>query len=304
MWELNRATLLTINDNNGALFPMYQHADRSVVVPVLGNEPPDMPKITEAAIGEVRVTDAALLLGRGLSLATEVVLTNRNQCPAGQAALLSFAEALRRGCQAELDIDPSELVVGLQPRAVDGAQTAAVYVADTLENGAGYALELVSGRLEAVLARITEDVGGRWSLPTHSECDTSCPDCLRSWDNRHVHAALDWRLALDVADLARGQELQLDRWLSLGPAAAEEFRRGFQNSLAKLTVLEVDGVLVLRAGHKATAVGHPLWSRDSSRLNPRQSTLRFALGAEGLDVQWTDVRTLRNRPDQVFSMLR
>lgn len=303
VWELEQATLLTINDNNGALFPMYQHSDRSVIVPTLETDANAMPKLTDAAIGEVRVTDAALLLGRGLSLSAGVVLTGRETCPSGHAALTSFAEALRRGCQAELDIDPGELVVGLQPRSIDGRRTAAVYVADTLENGAGYALELVNGRLDSVLRRIVGEVGARWARHPHNLCDTSCPDCLRSWDNRNLHGALDWRLALDVAELAIGRELQIDRWMSLAPTATKQFVDGFGEAFDDLEERSADGIRVLTAGKRAVPIGHPLWSHDAALSNTRQQAVDKILRGDGLSVRWTDVRTLRNRPDQVFALL-
>lgn len=77
--------------------------------------------------------------------------------------MTSFGEALRRGCHAELDIDPSELVVGLQPRRVSGTQTTAVYLEDTLENGAGYATELTkSDHLQRVLSVVLGQVADRW----------------------------------------------------------------------------------------------------------------------------------------------
>ena len=303
VWELEQARLLTINDNNGALFAMYQHSDRSVIVPTIETEANAMPKLPDAAIGEIRVTDAALLLGRDMRLETGVILTSRDACPSGHAALTSFAEALRRGCQAELDIDPSELVVGLQPRSVDGRRTAAIYVADTLENGAGYALELVNGRLDAVLQRIVGEVGEQWSRSPHDNCDTSCPDCLRSWDNRSVHGSLDWRLALDVADLAAGRPMELERWMRLSPFATRQFVVGFGGAFDDLVEREIGGVDVLVAGSRAVAVGHPLWSHDSNTLDPQQAAVEEQLKGEGLVPRWTDVRTLRNRPDQVFGLL-
>ena len=43
----------------------------------------------------------------------------------------------------------------------------------------------------------------RMNAPAHaSACDTSCPDCLRSYSNLAYHSLLDWRLAIDMAALA------------------------------------------------------------------------------------------------------
>lgn len=301
VWGLEQAKLLTINDNNGRLFPMYSHSDKSVIVPVVGTDPGSMAKRDEAAIGEVRVTDATLMLVRDAELVTGVVPTDRSIAAAGQAAMLSFAEALRRGCQAELDIDPSELVVGIQPRTVGGVRTAAVYVADTLENGAGYAVELGGGRLGDVLERLADEVGLTWAGRAHSECDSSCPDCLRSWDNRHLHGALDWRLALDVTDLALGRHLPADRWADVAHQSAGQFVSAFGEAVEGLSVDETAGVVVLSAGRVAVPVGHPLWSADSSYFNDEQTVVEELLRAAGRTVRWTDARTLRARPDRVFA---
>lgn len=302
VWQLDDARLLTINDNNGQLFTMLRHSNRSVIVPLQGEEPAGMDPLPPAAIGEVRVTDAALLLGSRVALPRGVVSTDRTACPSGAAAMHSFAEALRRGCEAELDIDPGELVVGLQSRTIDGERTSAIYVADTLENGAGYAVELAGGLLDKVLHAITSTLADRWREPAHIQCDASCPDCLRSWDNRHLHPALDWRLALDVAQLARGEALCTDRWLALGAAAAEHFLAGFHEALPGLALEEVNGLVTLRLG-RTVVVGHPLWPQRGPDLVPAQQEVARRLRDEGHEVEWTDVRTLVQRPDQVYRRL-
>ncbi|MFE6229377.1 DEAD/DEAH box helicase [Cellulosimicrobium sp. NPDC057862] len=305
VWMLEQAKLLTINDSNGQLFTMYQHSDKSVIVPLESSSAPTMPKVGEAAIGEVRTTDAALLLIRGASLESGVVATARGDCPSGNAAMLSFAEALRRGCQSELDIDPAELTVGIQPRTIEGVRTAAVYLADTLDNGAGYALELARRRVGSVLDRLHGQIATSWADASHTRCDTSCPDCLRSWDNRHLHGALDWRLALDVADLALGRALDTDRWREVTERAARGFVRGFGEAVedgpGRIAIEERDGVTVLTAGKIAVPVGHPLWSRDVDHLEEVQRRVAESLSADSFSVRWSDARTLRNRPDKVFS---
>ena len=46
---------------------------------------------------------------------------------------------------------------------------------------------------------------GDWNDKHHAACASSCLDCLRSYDNRRLHGALDWRLALDMLDLLAGE---------------------------------------------------------------------------------------------------
>jgi DEAD/DEAH box helicase domain-containing protein len=304
VWKQEQARLLTINDNNGRLFDLYDASDRTVIVPLFEAPPAGMKKRESAAIGEVRVTDAVLLLPSGLPIPGGVVATTSSACPSGFAALTSFGDALRRGCQSELDIDPSELTVGLQPRKVGETRTASVYVADTLENGAGYAVELARGpRLEAVLKAILGTVADRWTAPDHLSCDVSCPDCLRSWDNRRLHPLLDWRLALDVAELAAGRELTLNRWLADAPRLAMNFVEAFGGALDGASVVQGGDLVALSTGTKAAVIGHPLWRREEKLWTPEQQAAAAVLQNQGLKVSMIDVRQLRNQPESVYGIL-
>ncbi|MGO1316273.1 MAG: DUF1998 domain-containing protein [Cellulomonadaceae bacterium] len=304
VWSLDAANLVTVNDNNRDLFDMYRHSNNTIIVPTVETAAIDMPKVATGAIGDVRRTDAALFLVRSDVLPTQVVATDLAECASGQAAMLSFGEALRRGAQAELDIDPDELVVGLQPRRFDDTRTAAVYIADALENGAGYAAELAGMRIDAVITQLVDVVGARWSDVAHQECDSSCPDCLRSWDNRNLHPLLDWRLALDVAEIAAGNDLRLGRWFDLVPDAIEAFELAFKESLEHPYACEVvEGVHVLFHGRRAVVIGHPLWNGRRAKFTSLQEGIHQQLLAHGDTVHWTDARTLRARPVTVAGLL-
>jgi DEAD/DEAH box helicase domain-containing protein len=300
VWELDKATLLTINDNRGKQFRMYSASDRSVIVPVDGQPLTNMSLRAEGAIGEIRVTDAALLLVESEQLASKVVVSDRARCRSGFAALTSFAEAIRRGSQRELDIDPTELSSGLQSWSRHGERTAAVFLADTLENGAGYAVELARSRIDAVLARIVGELQDNWTATEHSTCDSSCPDCLRSWDNRHLHTLLDWRLALDVSELAIGATLKVDRWFADVSSDADSFEEGFARAIDSLHRDEVCGITVLRSRGRSVAIGHPLWIYRPDGWNELQNSVASQVDGE---LWWSDARTLRMRPDLVFRAL-
>jgi DEAD/DEAH box helicase domain-containing protein len=300
VWELPSATLLTINDNRGQQFRMYGAADRSIVVPIDGQPIATMALRAEAAIGEIRTTDAALLLVESDQLMTRVVVSDRSRCLSGHSALSSFAEAIRRGSQRELDIDPAELSAGLQPWLRQNERTAAIFLADTLENGAGYAVELARGRIDRVLHRIVDELGKEWLSQDHATCDGSCPDCLRSWDNRHLHTQLDWRLALDVAELALGRKLSESRWLDRVAEDASAFIAGFGEPLGGAESREVAGIHVLSTASRRVAIGHPLWVTAKDAWNDRQVKVSSEVGP---GLTWIDARTLRARPDLVFREL-
>ena len=299
VWRLDQAQLLTVNDNSGRGFRMFRQEDGSLTVE--GNGTP----AAEGAIGEVRTTDATLLLPRGVQLEGGIIPVLPKECLSGTAALRSFAEALKRGCQAELDIDPSELAGGLQPRSILGTATASVYLADTLENGAGYALELSQGpSLNRALQGIVESLSLRWESEDHATCDSSCTDCLRSYDNRFFHSKLNWRLALDVADLALGRGLNMTRWTKVADAAAQHFCSAYRDAVSdfgKPEIIEVSATPVIAVGRVAVPLVHPLWRRDEQNWNPTQRAVADDLRGRGYRVHMSDARVARSLPNSLFA---
>lgn len=299
VWSLPRQTIVTVNDNQGRQFGFESQPDGSVRAVT----PEDGVRTGVGAIGEVRVTDAVLLLGTQLALPGGVVHTDPDICPSGYAAIYSFGEALRRGAQYELDIDPGELSVGTQPRTVGSLRTELVYLSDSLENGAGYAVELGRGRVWNVIERIVTTIEEEWHGRGHAGCDTSCPDCLRAWDNRRMHGSLDWRLALDVAHLVRGEAVAATGWGATSEAAAHQFARAFRSVLPGVGVEVIDGFPAIVSPSTVALICHPLWPQSG----PAQSGAQLSAAATARDcgrrVMWTDARTLRTRPDRVWTRM-
>lgn len=219
--------------------------------------------------------------------------------------MASFAAVIRTAAKSILDIDPSELSVGVQPRLVQGTRTAMVYVADSLQNGAGYSTELArEPRVRELLAAIEENVTKVWQDARHADCDSSCADCLRSYDNRFQHGLLDWRLALDVADLATGRPLDYGRWFDLAPAAAQRFCNAYEDAIgAEIAAMEIGPLHAVVSGGRGVLLGHPLWRRDQPSWNSDQKKAAKTLQGLGVEPIMGDVRTARSAPDEVFSML-
>lgn len=301
VWALDQAQLLTVNDNGGRDFAMVRETDGSITVRE------DEAPFTTGAIGEVRTTDAVLILPTGVALEGGTIPITPSECPSGKSALRSFAEALKWGSRAELDIDPSELTGGLQPRRYGSLTTASIYLADTLENGAGYALELASGpALGLAITSISQSLAHAWEAAEHADCDSSCTDCLRSYDNRFVHGQLNWRLALDVADLCLGKSLDWQRWRSPAHNAAVHFATKYSDALAdrgRPSVLEVSGLPVVRFRQDAVVLGHPLWRIDQAGWNSTQSAVAEELAASGYRVHMHDARVARALPNSLFMNL-
>ena len=307
-----QADVLQVNDASGSLFDLVRQSDRSVVAvnPTLygGNLPEFFgrgERLEAGAIGEVRRTDVLLLDLQHLALVGEAVPTHAALCPSGFPALTSFSQVLRRGAKALLDIDEEELEVGLQPIRFGELLSRRIFIADALDNGAGFAVEIgQSETLTRLLNEIKFEFDEVWASPSHSDnCTSSCPRCLRNYQNRFTHWALDWRLALDVVDLALGLQLSLAPWAARSFHLAERFVSTYRTH-APLELTDVDGlpVIVNTQGRGACVVGHPLWRHDRSGLNEQQNEVRSRISMIGLadSVRFTDPFVLDRTPDKVF----
>lgn len=269
--------LLQYNDNRGKLFDLKRQGDGSVVAvdkSIYAKGWRDMPTtgvdVGRSAIGEIRTTDALTVDFTRLKTPTGGIPTAARVLPGGMSAMWSLAEVMRAGVKAQLDIDPQEMQSGLQHLLTKGEPTARVFLADSLDNGAGYAVEIAKAdNFEALLKQTKETLRERYEAQDHTICSTSCPDCLRSWDNQRLHGVLDWRLALDMLDLCAGEQLDLSRWFS----RTQELKSVVRSIDSGSDVVNVGSmnvpVVVLPDSKVGVVIGHPLWFREGSE-DPRQ----------------------------------
>lgn len=304
----DQAKTVKVNDNYGSGFNLRKQPDESwtVVNPEVYEEDSDAPepgRIDKPGtfIGSIRTSDVLLVELKRLDLAGSVVRTDNL---AGRSALWSFSEALKKGCEAALDLPPQELVVGLQPSRHEGFSTASIFIADALENGAGYAVELgQKENFKKVIETIRLDLNERWVQGAHgSTCATSCPDCLRSYDNRRLHGLLNWKLALDLVDLSLGEKLNTDRWFSSAHDAITAFVRLNSNFKAEM-VNGIPGVLDTDTMN-AILLSHPLWSNESKYLNEQQKLAETSLVQKGFQVIHQNGFELEREPISIFTKLR
>lgn len=195
---------------------------------------------------------------------------------AGRAALYSLAFMLRRAASVYLDIQDYELKAGIRSLEDTAAATVTgqVFLCDTLENGAGYATHLGSGTvMEELLTMISRpsarEFFDRLMAPLHADaCDTSCPDCLRSYSNLSYHSLLDWRLGIDMATLALDANaaitLASPLWARVAGIAATTLaaaRLGY-------AAITCAGVPAVTNGTDVIFVTHPLWHTEGALQPP------------------------------------
>jgi hypothetical protein len=163
---------------------------------------------------------------------------------------------LRESAARQLDVQGRELRVGLWLQPQNGSDPRGwIFLADALENGAGYCTHLGEpDQLRRLLASARAYIAELEDEGRHS-CDSSCYDCLRSYENQAYHALLDWRLARDWLDLVEGASLDTQRWAIVEEQVAKSFGTAFD-----ATPVQVEGgVWTCAAGDdRLVVVCHPL----------------------------------------------
>ena len=310
--------VFTVNDNYGNLFPMTRTPDCVVVDdPRFYRDPPNLNVQSlgsfDAAIGFVSPSDVLVLALDDLEVEgpSGVIPVagppDDRIVPAAEAAYWSFAQLLGLASAAKLDVGTDELRVGLQAARLDGQVGRKVFVADRLENGAGYSAYLGQAQvLEEVLDEMATSWRSRFERQRHAErCDSSCPDCLRSYENRLLHSMLDWRLAIDLAELAAGRELTIARWMARGDLLARQFVQAYGPEMDMETVVASGVVGVVNSENgRSVLFGHPLWRRDQFWTEQQAQAYDELLTRDGVvEVVMSDLFSLARQPHTVFARL-
>jgi DEAD/DEAH box helicase domain-containing protein len=291
-----QARLVTINDNKGKLFRIATLADGSRVQDSLISQYQTKVSGTEIdiAIGEIRTTDAMTLEFSASDpelshVEGELVVADNREyfIASGVSAFVSFAEAFRNACKIHLAIDAEEFVVGYQKKRAKhpDLSTAQLFLADSHANGAGYSIEISTDTsFNKILNLLETDYEGKWNGAKHSKCTTSCPDCLRSYNNRSNHNLLDWRLALDVVSIIQGRNLRIDLWQDSSHQLASSLA-GVKDLGLNLKYSDISGWPVLQNmdNSRGVALVHPLWIQNRDFYGPFSSELaETAMGDLGL----------------------
>ena len=205
----------------------------------------------EGAIGLIIRTDTLLLGPRhdpeGLNLTP--------YDPGIKGAWYSLGFLLRAAACRLLDIGNSELDVGYSVRDADGRRLIEAFLADSLDNGAGYCTWLGQpGNIDQLLQSATTFAHELATDPNH-DCDSSCPDCIRDFTNLIFHPLLDWRLGADLLGLLRGEQLDPANWWSVEQAAAKAFADDFGGAAIELAGGKVHAI---RPPGRIVIVRHPL----------------------------------------------
>ncbi|KAA9375499.1 DEAD/DEAH box helicase [Microbispora cellulosiformans] len=277
-----------VNDNDGNGF-MFREASGSwggyVVPQDIDSTAKGYGEPIRVALGAVLPTDFLFVgprsitnpeqgLRLGLDLPKPRFRTDLHQ--GRRAAWYSLAFLLRTAAAEFLDVDPRELVAGVHPGPHSEGTALYAFLADALENGAGFSTHL--GKVSTEFAQHVKNFLGDLSRPEHADgCETSCYGCLRDYENMVFHPLLDWRLGSDLFTVLSGKPLT--------PASFDVHRErtslgGLQALYGGTFLLADAGVIGVKTGRApyAIVVRHPLEACEENLSSPRlESALDAAL---------------------------
>jgi len=129
------------------------------------------------------------------------LLPDGNDAPwsedSGIALWFSMGTLIANAASKILQIDPSEIKVGIRPvKRSKGKLQAEVFIYDDVPGGAGYA-RAIENHLEEIITKAIR-LGENCS---HPECEGACYQCLMEYRNQAQHSVLDRRLGTDLLKL-------------------------------------------------------------------------------------------------------
>jgi DEAD/DEAH box helicase domain-containing protein len=322
--SLSQCRVYRINDNEGEKFEFKKWDGREVyyteaaVDQAIKQLPRKEQEFAEGRRPQQQAGTESLVRALAAISTTDVLTAGLAEVPVGlclnpavdeaKAAWYSFGFLIRRAAAVRLDVNESEIEMGIQPfkdfSVPFEPPSAKIFLSDTLENGAGYSSLLGDPEeFEGILKLILGDHpkrGDQFHGPLvdekhQLECATSCHRCLREFGNMPYHTILDWRVGLDMARLAMDATVAIDfsqdYWIGLLARQAELYFKAFdlQHEMLNGVACGTDDTT-----GDAVVLTHPLWD-----LNPANYCDVLADVISALEA-----RQLRPKSISVFRAMR
>ena len=186
-----------------------------------------------------------------------------------KAIFLAWGYLIRKSICDELDIENSEFNIGY--RISPDTKSHEIYLVETADNGAGYT-NFLNGQQDIEISKkvFIDNLNKNGRIystllkESHSnDCFSSCYDCLRDYYNQKHHSMLNWRFALDLAELSNNKAAEMN-------FSQEYWTSFFNDYLVKLISNKYGGELEnknnvysikFKTG-KSTLIKHPFWSEE------------------------------------------
>lgn len=254
----------TINDNEGKLFEMRRKPNSKMHIEAIKNDKTS-PEPVKYALISSKTTGVLAITIKQHHPDLDLTPTYPNYLIT--AAYKSWGYLLQRSICDYLDIESAEIEVGYH---INAQKKGEVYIVERLENGAGYCSHLSGSSDPSIpddaLIKPLKEGGAIFTLladKSHQQnCQSSCYDCLRNYNNQDSHKILNWRLALDMARISQSAETFIDFTSSYWRDYLDEIVQRFDGVCQKLG----DGLIVVEHEKSHYLITHPFWSESYIQL--------------------------------------
>jgi hypothetical protein len=194
-----------------------------------------------------------------------------------RAAWYSLGFLLAKAAALYLQVETREFLIGLRSLLEDMRPVTELFIADELDNGAGYSTHLGKQNVASAFIDVARYIADEdFTSSEHARaCDSSCYDCLREHGNQAYHPLLDWKLAVEMLDLL--QERPLDSSILYRCEEAEQEARLFAAAVEMAVSQTGNGTTVLHHRDRRLLVAHPLEQLEVGR-SERLATAALELG--------------------------
>ncbi len=255
--------------------------------------------------------DKGVAVALGATFATDVVVMSMESVPSDlslaafdpgrKAAWYSLGFLLRAAATTYLEIESRELETGIQVVRTGAGFETRLFLADALENGAGYSTHLGAPSVFTAFLDVASRMVVEWGSGRHAgSCDGSCYRCLRDYYNMAFHPLLDWRLARDMLALLRTRTFDVTQWAQVDKSATAAFADAFGGTVGAYG----NGVLGVELGESAGVllVHHPLEQTDERYMAERLAFAQADIESQaGQRVQFASAFELARRPGHVLA---
>ena len=255
-----------INDNNGDLFKLgnIRNTQKWVVKDLLDDKRIKVDHEDNYALLATQKTGVLAL--QLIQIPSELDLTPKDVYQ--KAIFLSWGYLIRKSICDELDIENSEFNLGY--RISPDTNSHEIFIVETADNGAGYT-NYLNGKSDP---EISQRVFINNLLPdgkifntllkeSHSnDCFTACYDCLREYYNQNHHFMLNWRFALDLAQLSNDSLSKLDYSQGYWQHFFNDYLEKLIKNKYSSTLVKKDDLYGIESTEgKSILIIHPFWSK-------------------------------------------
>jgi|WetSurMetagenome_2_1015567.scaffolds.fasta_scaffold01432_5 DEAD/DEAH box helicase domain-containing protein len=224
-----------------------------------------------------------------------------------RSAYFSLSFIIQRAIASKLDVDPREIdVVDLVKIDDDFGQ---VTLADEQVNGSGFVVDFYEN-FEEYKHRILDgedEFFKKMLSPSHAiACETTCYECLSTYNNMPYHGLLDWRLGISLFRILTDTDYkvgldgnfdypELKRWPEFSKHLLEDYNKCFYGGFLEVGAFEDIPYIKMNNGKYVFAI-HPLWETTvpgSNRLySNKDNKLLAKICRKYLNISTDDIQTI------------